>query len=567
MLRKIALTKRRATVMAALKDLRAKRTQLRADATDLQQQVDAADDVSDELIGKVEQLEKDRDETGEAIDKLEKELDEIDAKLAELEDASDPADDGNPGGDGNRSAGAPGTRRAVTTPASNANYRSRSRCFRSRSDCEAFYQRSTVKTWLEGIRALAGAGKRSVTGAELTIPTDVLDVLRDNLDQRSKLIGRVRLRAQSGNARQPIIGEVPDGVWTEMCDYINELEFAFTEVEVDGYKVGGYIPICNSVLKDSDLNLGEEIIDMLLQAIGVALDKAIVYGRGSALKMPVGFVTRLAQTAQPTYWGKHQGVWTDLHSRNVLKLDLAAKSGADFFQPLLGALAKAKPKYSSGRTTWIMNRSTHMDLMSRGLTFTAAGSLVAGLGDKMPVESGDIVELEFVPDGEIVGGYLDLYLLAEREGGTVSRSEHVFFLQDKTVFKGIARYDGQPLIGEAFVAINYMNMNVTTEISFAPDYANTELNVLVATAAAGTAGTTKVTVAGAVSESNQLMYKPAATANDITVGAKPVGYTKFTSGTTAITAATGTPLSIVEVDDAGRIVSAGWVDAVAGTGT
>ena len=214
MLRKIALTKRRATAMAALKELRAKRTQLRADETELQKQIDESDDVSEELIAKVDQLEKDRDETGEAIDKLEKEIEDIDAKLAELDDGGDPDD---PDGTGSRSSGGPSNRRAITTPTSNPNYRSRSRCFRNRSDCEAFYQRSEVKDWLGHIRTLGGSGKRSVTGAELTIPTIVLDVVRDNLEEGSKLISRVRLRRERGQARQTVIGKVPDGVWTEMC--------------------------------------------------------------------------------------------------------------------------------------------------------------------------------------------------------------------------------------------------------------------------------------------------------------------------------------------------------------
>lgn len=564
MLKKIALTKRRATAMAALRELRAKRTQLRADETELQKQIDASDDVSEELIAKVDQLEKDRDETGEAIDKLEKEIEEIDAKLAELDDDTDPNDPEGTGTTGSRSSGGPSNRRAITTPTSNPGYRSRSRCFRSRSACEAFYQRSDVKEWLNHIRTLGGSGKRSVTGAELTIPTVVLDLLRDNLGESSKLISRVRLRPVRGKARQTIIGKVPDGVWTEMIANLNELKFAFTEAEVDGYKVGGYLAIDNSTLADSDLNMGEEIMDMLLRAIGSALDKAIVYGLGATSKMPVGIVTRLAQTSQPGYWGKNQGPWTDLSTRNILKLDLSTKSGTEFFQPMLLALGKAKPNYSStGRTTWIMNRNTHLDIMSKGLAFTSAGTLVAGLGNQMPVESGDIIELEFMPDNEIVGGFMDLFLLAEREGGAISMSDQAFFLQDKTVYKGTARYDGQPIIGEAFVAINYTNVDVTTEISFDPDYANAELNSLICTAAAGSSGKTKVTVAGPVSGSNKLMYKATPTGKDIAVGAKPRGYTQFTSGSTEIAAATGTALSIIEVDADGLIISAGWVSAVA----
>ena len=80
------------------------------------------------------------------------------------------------------------------------------------------------------------------------------------------------------------------------------------------------------------------------------------------------------------------------------------------------------------------------------------------------------------------------------------------FVQDKTVYKGTARYDGQPVSGEAFVALTYDNSDVTTTMAFAPDYANTSANSLVVTSAAGTtSGTTVLTVAGAVNSANKLM--------------------------------------------------------------
>lgn len=95
-----------------------------------------------------------------------------------------------------------------------------------------------------------------------------------------------------------------------LYDYdLKTLEFRISEIETDGYKVGGFIVIDNYILKDSDIALGEEIMYMLGQSIGYALDKAIVFGLGPNSKMPVGIMTRLAQTAQPAYWGDNQGDW------------------------------------------------------------------------------------------------------------------------------------------------------------------------------------------------------------------------------------------------------------------
>ena len=565
MLKILVLEKKRTKKQADLKVLRAKREQLRADEAELEAQIEAADDVDQELQEQIDALDAAQTETDDAIAAILTEIDELTEQIEALEDGQpEPEPEPDPEPEAAARGRAPGQKKNArketrTMPTA---YTCRSRCFTSRDQRDAFYSSPASKAFLDGIRSLAGSGKRSVTGAELTIPEEWLDVMRDNLPLTSKLITRVRLRPVKGNARQNIVGKCPDGVWTEAVADLNELSFVFNQAEVDGYKVGGYIPVPNSYLKDSDIDLGEEVMTVLLKAIGQAVDKAIVYGTGT--KMPVGIVTRLAQTSSPAYWGSNQGTWTDLHSSHVLKLNIGSDVGAAFFKPLLAALAKASPDYSDGKSTWIMNRATHLDIMARALNFNAAGALVAGLEGSMPMEMGEIVELEFMPDNEIVGGFLDNFVLAEREGAELAQSEHVFFLKDQTVFKGTARYDGQPVVGEAFVAVNYNNVNVTTSKSFAPDYANTAMNVLICTAAAhgSTSGKTVVTVSGAIADSPTLKYAVLFGGSIAKGDACPSGFAALTSGSTAITAAAGAPITVVELDSDGNVVSLGSVLSV-----
>ena len=97
---------------------------------------------------------------------------------------------------------------------------------------------------------------------------------------------------------------------------------------------------------------------------------------------------------------------------------------------------------------------------------------MTGVFDRMPIIGGIIEVLDFVPDDVIIGGYFDVYLLAERAGQKFATSEHVRFLQDQTVMKGTARYDGQPAIAEAFVAIGINNTTPDADMTFAPDDAN-----------------------------------------------------------------------------------------------
>ena len=327
-----------------------------------------------------------------------------------------------------------------------------------------------VRSFLSEIRTM-GREKRAIQGAELTIPVFFLDLISENMYRYSKLINRVRVRNVGGEARQTIAGTVPEAVWTEMCGAINELSFVFNQVTLDGFKVAGFIPVCNSLLEDSDINLASAIVEMLSEAIGLAKDKAILYGKGAASKMPLGIVTRLAQTAAPSDHPANAPAWVDLHTSNIIKIE-DELTGAAFWAALMQATGNTYTNYSRGTQFWAMNSKTYSLLKSKVITFTANGDIAANIFGTLPIINGDIDILEFIPDGDIIGGYGDLYLWAQRGGMTIESSTEVQFIQDNTVFKGKERADGQPVIPGAFVAININGNEVTTAMTFAADKAN-----------------------------------------------------------------------------------------------
>lgn len=335
---------------------------------------------------------------------------------------------------------------------------------------DAFFAREDVTAFLTRTREMLGQ-QRAVSGAALGIPEVMLDIVRDNINRYSKLIGYTRLRQVRGKARQNIVGTVPEAVWTEMVGALNEMTITINQIETDGYKVGGYVFVSNCYLDDDDnIGLATEILDQLGQAIGYALDKAILFGTGT--KMPVGIATRLAAAEQPAWWGTNQGAFTALATTNVIKANSAAKNGEEFYADLITALGAADPKYSNGTPVWVCNHKTHIALQSKALAFDSAAALTAGVTSEMPIIGGQIVELDFVPDNEIIGGYMDLYLLAEREGTTLEQSREVKFIEDQTAFKATARYDGKPVRGEAFVVVRYDNVAPVTSATFAADSAN-----------------------------------------------------------------------------------------------
>ncbi len=463
MLRQLMISKKLGAAREALAALAEEEQKLQTRAEELEAAIEEAK--TDEELQAVEEsiaeLEGEKAKLAEKKSQLESEIAELESQLEELK-SKDPQ---------RSNAGGRVSQERVRNVGGDVDMEIRRGFFKGfrRGEVEALLVRAEVKEFLDAVRSKIGEA-RAVTGAELTIPDVLLELLRDNLYRYSKLITKVRVRTLSGKARQNILGVVPEAVWTEMVAKLNELSFGFNQVEVDGYKVGGFVPLPNSILEDSDIALASEVLDMLGQAIGLALDKAILYGKG--VKMPLGIATRLAQTEEPPNWGQHAPEWTNLTATHLISIDPDGKTPEEFFAELVLALGTARPNYATGGTFWAMNRATRMKLLSKAITFNSAGAIVAGMNGTMPVEGGEIIELPFVPDGDIIGGYGDLYLLAERKGAQLAVSEHARFIEDQTLFRGTARYDGMPVFGEAFVIVNIDGAAPTTQIPFAADTAN-----------------------------------------------------------------------------------------------
>lgn len=335
----------------------------------------------------------------------------------------------------------------------------------------ALVQREDVSHFISQVRT-GIREKRALTNVGLLVPQVLLDLLRENIEEYSKLYKHVNVRPVAGEGRQPIMGVIPEAVWTDCCANLNELDLTFNDAEVNCWKVGGYFAVCNANVEDSDIDLLGELLTALGQAIGRALDKAILYGTGS--RMPLGVVTRLAQTSQPADYPATARTWVDLHTKNIKAINSASMSTAELFAAIITAFGNAKGKYSRGEKVFVMNETTYTALAAKAVSVNAAGQIVVGVTDTMPGIGGIIEVLDFIPDNVIIGGFFDLYLLAERAGQSFATSEHVRFLQDQTVMKGTARYDGLPVIAEGFVAIGINNTTPNASMTFAPDTANEE---------------------------------------------------------------------------------------------
>ena len=421
----------------------------------------------------VEKFDAEKKEHEEAKTKLEEEIAGMEDELKKEEEAQDttpaepaPAPEAT---EENR-----GGIHIMTTRAKMFTEKIRSAIFNERG--EAINEQ--VKAWLGEVRACIKE-KRELTNVGLTIPEVFLGILRENMINYSKLYKYLDVRSLGGNGRLVVQGKIAEAIWTECCANINELNLAFNQVEVNCFKIAGFYQVCNATLEDSDIDLSATILEAIGQSIGLGVDKAVLYGRNSnkTQKMPLGVVTRLAQTSEPADYPATARPWEDLHTSNIITL-AAGLTGAGLFKAILLASGAMKGDYARGPKVWIMNEKTHTKLMAETVVNTADGQFVSTAYGTMPAVGGNIEVLNFIPDNTIIAGYFDLYLLAERAGQKFAQSEHVKFLEDATVFKGTARYDGQPTIAEAFVAIGLENTTPDATMAFAPDTANVVTAIL-----------------------------------------------------------------------------------------
>lgn len=409
---------------------------------------------AEQILHEGEALQAEEDQNAEARASLEQQIEQLQAELAELQErAKTPA---------------PVPVKTPTERKDDKNMNTRAFFNMTMEQRDALFAREDVKDFAKRTRELA-MQKRAISGADLLIPDVLLGVIREQTAENSKLLKHVNHRFVSGTSRVIVAGAIPEGVWTEMCAKLNELNLGFYGDEMDGYKVGGYIAICNAILEDSDINLVTEIVTALSKAIGMALDKAILYGTG--VKMPLGIVTRLAQTEQPADYSAKARPWVDLHATNLQSI--TGKTGIELFKEIALVAANASNKHASGGKFWAMSEATKTKLVVESASINASGAIVTGTQNVMPLAGGTIETLEFIPEGIIIGGYGELYFVAERAGTRIAQSEHVRFTDDETVFKGTARYDGKPIIAEGFVGIGIGgDAPAASDVTFAADTAN-----------------------------------------------------------------------------------------------
>ena len=461
-LKVLLLNQQRKRLQKSLDELRAKTPDFDRRCAELEKAVGEAETEEDQtaVAELVTEYENERSAHDGEITRLEGEVEALTRQIQEEEAKQPAAPPPAPAVDPNHPTTAPPVERKDDNTMPNTRGRFLGL---TRSAFSQMVQEDESQKFLARVRS-AIREKRSIEGGELLISESFMGLIRENVPLFSKLYKHVYARRLKGKGRQTIPGTIPEAIWTEMCDELNELNLSFSGVQLDGYKVGGFVAICNAMLEDSDIDLALEVLTTITKSIALALDKAILYGTGTM--MPLGIVPRLAQTAKPEVY-PHKLPWKDVSGTNLIAL--GGKTGKELFKALVNAAGKINSDYGDGEIFWCMNRATKMKLLSESLEVNASGAIVAGMNNTMPIVGGDIEILSFIPDDVIIGGVDGLYALLERAGMSLRTYDQTRAIQDQTVFIGTSRYDGLPTIADCFVAIGLGSTKPSgTAVTFTP---------------------------------------------------------------------------------------------------
>lgn len=425
-LRQIMLAKKIEQRKVALAELQEQETALETRSAELERAIEEAQTPEEEaaVTEEVEKYEADLAELDGKKTSLEGEIAELEGELEQL-NSKEPT---------NIPPATGGEERSKQTQSQGGETRMRENKFETRAQMLDRLNQPEVREFYATV-AKAIQDKRALSGADIVIPEQVINMIQQRLGDYSTLYREVTVETLNGTARVIMDGAIPEAIWTEMCDPVQELATGFSQTELDGWKVGGFIPVCNAILEDAMINLANFLETRLSMAIAKALDKAILIGTGATGKQPLGVIPAITASA-PDRNVTSDGTLPDIVGKMALIDD--GEDGVPV-----------------GEVIAVMKRSTYYSRIAPQ-TFlpTSDGRLVIQTAQSPRLPDGTrIVFSQYAPDDTIVMGDFKKYLLGERRGVQLSVSTDVRFIEDQTVFKGTARYDGKPIYPDYFVVI------------------------------------------------------------------------------------------------------------------
>jgi Predicted phage phi-C31 gp36 major capsid-like protein len=284
-------------------------------------------------------------------------------------------------------------------------------------------QDQQVRTFYQDLVRMVNtrAAGNSLTDAGLLIPELVMNRIEDRMGDYATVAREVEMISVGGTSRIILDGADPEAIWVEMSGAISEVTAGFKKVELDGFKLAGYMVIPNDIIDDAMINLAEYVEKKLAKGIAKSRDKAIVTGTGAAGKQMVGIIPSLATANKPA----------------AIPFDLGA---------ILSKIALVDDGDETyGEIIAVMKRSTFYHYFVKNMiTVDSAGRYVVP-SLSQPNIGVRVVFSQYMPASKVLFGDYKRYIVAQRSGIKLEMSTDVRFIEDQTVIKGLQRMDGKPI--------------------------------------------------------------------------------------------------------------------------
>lgn len=295
--------------------------------------------------------------------------------------------------------------------------------------------RNVTNLYFKREAALAGLNKDT---AGLMIPDDVYYEINQRIGDYGSLYNIVRKLNLVGKARIIMNAGTPKMYWTEKCEPLKETTLGeLNSVELDNFKLGGYLFLCESFVQDVNENkhhsitIADYIINEFAKAIAEALDEAIYNGKGASEKQPEGITSAVKTTKKVTsileLLGVIGGIDVSFYEHNAP-------------QGTITVAANRKTLYE-----WIYPETWGKD---------SNGKLVYGMGNTLP-DGTRIITSNVIPDDEIVVGDFNQYILGIRKDMTFDTNDRLQWIEENIGYKIRGRYDGKVINPKAFARCKF----------------------------------------------------------------------------------------------------------------
>lgn len=388
----------------------------------------------------VEDLEKEKAEKIGKKTKLEEEIEEIEKSIADTEEDDEKEEVESKEGEERKIEKKEVLTRGLAMNFENMNTRERVGQILDRSEENRKFFSDVVDLYFNRA-ALAGMTTET---AGFMVPDDVYYEISQRIGEYGSLYNIVRKLQLVGKARIIMNAGTPTMYWTEKCEPLKEVTLGeLNAIELDNYKLGGYLFLCESFVQDVNENrhhnitIANYIMNEFAKAIAEALDKAIYEGKGAAEKEPEGICSVVKTTKSVSsildVLGHIGELDTQFYEHN-------AKEGT------ISLVANRKTLYK-----WIFPETWGKD---------SNGKFVYGMGNNLP-DGTRILLSNVIKDDEVVIGDFNQYILGERKDMAFDTNDRLQWIEENIGYKIRGRYDGKVANPKAFVRLKFKEATTT----------------------------------------------------------------------------------------------------------